>query len=431
MKLFEWPNEREKVEAFFRRAAAPSKDVSESVDKIIKTVRQNGDSALLKLTEKFDGVDLSKVGLEVGRDELEAAWKATDPKLQSALRLAVKRIEAFHKRQRLSGWVMDDPQMGRMELRVRAMERVGVYAPGGRAAYPSTVLMNVIPAKVAGVEEIILVTPPGKDGSLNPVILAAAFLSKADRVFQVGGAQAIAALAYGTETIPRVDKIVGPGNIFVATAKQRLFGQVDIDSIAGPTEVLILADKTARLDWIAADMLAQAEHDPDASSGAVLIGGSTELAKELESEILKQAKNLVRRKIAEDSIKGNGYIICAENENQAAEIANLKAPEHIEIITKNARTLSAKIRHAGAIFIGGHTPEPVGDYIAGPNHTLPTSGTARFFSPLSVWSFYKTCHTIEATEKGLARHSEAIQTLAYAEGLTGHAESVRIRGRRS
>ncbi len=427
MKIFDWPRQESAIEAFFKRSQSPPANVSHSVDRIIESVRREGDRAVSRFTRQFDGVALQPSQFEVSREELKKAWEKTPAFLRSALKLAAKRIEAFHKRQRLKGWSVNDPQLGRMEWRVAAVERAGVYAPGGRAAYPSTVLMDVIPAKVAGVREVILVTPAGRDGSLNPNVLAAAYLAGADRLFRIGGAQAIAALAYGTETIPRVDKIVGPGNIYVATAKQKLFGVVDIDGIAGPTEVLILADNSARLDWIAADMLAQAEHDPDASSGAILIGGTNERAQELSAEIQRQLQSLSRKAIALNSIRRNGYIILTPDADSAVEIADLKAPEHIEILASGARKLAAKIRHAGAIFIGAHTPEPVGDYIAGPNHTLPTGGTARFFSPLSVRSFYKSCQTIEATPSGLARHADAIRTLAQSEGLTGHAQSVAVR----
>lgn len=429
MKTFNWPANRDQVIGFFERPVEESRDVAGSVAKIIAEVRRKRDVAVAGFTQKFDGVSLKSSQFELGREVLRKAWDQTPRELQAALRVAARRIEAFHKRQRLKGWTMNDPALGRMELRVQAVERAGVYAPGGRAAYPSTVLMDIIPAKVAGVKEVILVTPPGKDGFPNRNVMAAAWLAGADRVFRIGGAQAIAALAYGTATIPRVDKIVGPGNIYVATAKQQVYGRVDIDSIAGPTEVLILADSTASLRYVAADMLAQCEHDPDASAGAVLIGGDAARAKALEGELAEQVKKLERREIASASLKHNGYIILAKSSDVAAEIANMRAPEHIEILTKNARALSKKIQHAGAIFIGPHTPEPVGDYIAGPNHTLPTGGTARFFSPLSVWTFYKTCHTIECTPKGLARHAKAIETLAHAEGLGAHAESVAVRFR--
>lgn len=427
MRIFEWPKRRDAVEKFFGRADAPAPEVERAVLDILHAVRRDGDKAVAEFTKKFDGVELRPNKFEVPREELKAAWEATPAKLRAALRLAARRIEAFHKRQRLKGWAVSDPAFGRMELRVEPLDRVAVYAPGGKAAYPSTALMNIIPAKVAGVREVILLTPPGPEGTPNPVILAAAWLAGADRVFRIGGAQGLAAAAYGTKTIPRVDKITGPGNAYVAAAKRMLFGHVDIDSIAGPTEVLILADNDASLEHIAADMLAQAEHGEDSSSGVVLIGGDEARAAALAAEVKRQLAGLSRRAIAEKSIADCGYIIRVASADDAVEIANLKAPEHLEILTADARALSRRVRHAGAIFIGPHSPEALGDYVAGPNHTLPTSGTARFFSPLSVWTFYKTLHTIEATRAGLARLAPAIQTLAEAENLPAHAASVMVR----
>lgn len=430
MKIFQWPRQRRSVEKFFERASEPRSGVERTVEGIIESVRADGDHALVELTEKFDGVKLRPRDFEIPASELEQAWDGLPGDLRAALRTAARRIEAFHKKQRLKGWVVNDPDFGRMEMHVAAVDRAGIYAPGGRAAYPSTVLMNAIPARVAGVGEIILMTPPGADGSPEPVVLAAAHLAGVDRVFRIGGAQAIAAMAHGTKTIPRVDKIVGPGNVYVATAKRMLFGLIDIESIAGPTEVLILADDTARMDFLAADLLAQAEHDPEASAGVVLIGGTADSARALVAEVRRQLKALPRNAIASASIRDNGYVILASSADEAVEIANLRAPEHLQIMARGARSLGRKVRHAGAIFIGPYTPEPVGDYIAGPNHTLPTGGTARFFSPLSVWTFYKTWHTVESTRAGLARYAEAIETLAESEGLSGHAESVRVRFRK-
>lgn len=429
MKIFDWPRDESRVRRFFARAEEDNPEVEKAVAAIIRTVRAEGDAALVQLTRRLDKARLKPSQFELSRADLEAAWRATPPRLQSALRLAARRIRAFHEHQRLKGWVMHDRNLGRMEMRVQPIERAGVYAPGGKAAYPSTVLMDVIPAKVAGVDEVILTTPPGRNGMPEPIVLAAAYISGVDRVFRIGGAQAIAAMAYGTKTVPRVDKIVGPGNIYVATAKRQLFGQIGIESVAGPTEVLILADDSVRLDWIAADLLAQAEHDEGAAAGAVLIGMPPETAKELYAEIRRQSARLPRRAIADEAIRRGAFIIRVKSEEEAAAIANLKAPEHVQVMTRNARRLARRIRHAGAIFIGPHTPEPVGDYIAGPNHTLPTGGTARFFSPLSVWTFLNTSHTIEATREGLARHASAIEALATAEGLTAHAESVRIRSK--
>lgn len=429
MKHFTWPRDRARIERFFRRGEEFPVGVLAAAEKIVSGVRRDGDAAVARFTREFDRVDLKPAQFEVKRSELRDAERALDPDLRRALKLAASRIEAFHRRQRLKGWAYTDPKLGRLEMRVQPLDRVGVYAPGGKAAYPSTVLMDVIPAKVAGVKEIIIVTPPQADGEADRRTLAAASLAGADRVFRVGGAQALAGLAYGTRTMPRVDKLVGPGNIFVAAAKKLLFGQVDIDMIAGPTEVLIVADESTPLDFIAADMLAQAEHDEGASSIAILIGCDQARAKQLEVEVSRRLRMLPRNKVAGASIRRHGAVIRVETAEAAIELANNKAPEHIEVICRNARRIASKIRHAGAIFIGPHTPEPVGDYIAGPNHTLPTGGTARFFSPLSVWSFYKTCHTIEATEIGLAGLRGAIETLAEAEGLRGHAESVRSRFR--
>jgi histidinol dehydrogenase len=430
MKQFVWPRDRTRVQRYFRRGEDIPARVIDRVDGIIQAVRRRGDAALSRLTLELDKVKLAPNQFEVPAAELRRAERALSPELRDALKLAAARIEAFHRRQRLKGWTWNDPKLGRMELRVQPLERVGVYAPGGKAAYPSTVLMDVIPARVAGVDEIILVTPPQADGQADRRTLAAAALAGVDRVFRLGGAQALAALACGTASVPRVDKIVGPGNIYVAAAKRQLFGRVDIDMIAGPTEVLIIADGKTRLDWIAADMLAQAEHDEEAASIAILIGAGPDRAKALETEVKRQLALLPRRAVAAASIRRRGAVICVKTEAQAVELSNMKAPEHIEVLCAGARRIAKQLRHAGAIFIGPHTPEPVGDYIAGPNHTLPTGGTARFFSPLSVWSFYKTSHTVEATRAGLARHRKAIETLAEAEGLEGHAESVRSRFRR-
>lgn len=427
MKIFQWPRQRAQVERFLIKRAGTPVDVLEAVDEIIADVTRRGDRAVARFTREFDGIRLKPAEFELSRKDLKHAWDSTSPSFRAVLSRAARRIQAFHRRQRLKGWVYRDPQLGRMEFRVEPLQRVGVYIPGGTAPLFSTVLMDVIPAKIAGVDEIVLATPPGPGGLPDPSILAAAHLAGADRVFRIGGAQAVAAMALGTRTIPRVDKIVGPGNVYVQCAKQRLFGQVGIDSVAGPTEVLILADGSARLDWIAADLIAQAEHDAAASAGAILIGASMDRARALAGEIRRQLKRLPRGATASESIRRNGYIIGVKSEAQAAEIANLKSPEHVQIMTRDPRRLAARIRHAGAIFLGAYTPEAVGDYIAGPNHTLPTGATARFFSPLSVWTFYKTCHTIEATQSGLERHAEDIALMAEAEGLAGHAESVRLR----
>ncbi|MEN6626483.1 MAG: histidinol dehydrogenase [Candidatus Sumerlaeia bacterium] len=427
MKIFEWPRQKSDVTEFFGQVAETPADIEKAVDAIIADVRKGGDKAVSRLMEKFDRVRIEPGRFDVPKEKLAEAWAAAPKGLKHALKTAKKRIEAFHKKQRLAGWVMNDPAFGRIEQRVLALSRVAVYVPAGKAPLVSTVLMNVIPAQVAGVEEIILVTPPGPDGWPNPGILAAAHLVGVDRVLRVGGSPAMPALAYGTETIPRVDKVVGPGNIFVTTAKKRLYGRFDIESTAGPSEVLILADETANLEYIAADMLAQAEHDGNNPAGAVLIGGGKRRAAALAKEIARQCALLSRSDLAASSLDRWGYIISARTAEQALELADMKAPEHLEIVTKTARQMAGKVRHAGAVFVGPWTPEPVGDYIAGPNHTLPTGGTARFFSPLSVWSFYRTSHTVEASRKGLMSLANDIVTLAESEQLTAHAQSVKVR----
>lgn len=427
MKIWNWPKEKDAIGEFFAQAGQAAPEVERAVGDILEAVRHRGDAAVAEFTRRFDGVELKPGEFDVPAARLKEAWDATPAPLKKALKTSKKRIEAFHKTQRLKGWTIREQGFGRIDQRVLPLRRVAVYAPGGKAAYPSTVLMDVIPARVAGVHEIIMITPPGKDGWPDPRTLAAAHLAGVDRVLRIGGAQAVAALAYGTQTLPRVDKVVGPGNIYVATAKQRLYGQIDIDAVAGPSEVLILADADANLEFVAADMLAQAEHDPDASAGAVLIGGGARRAQALANEVEAQMERLPRREIARKSIENNGYIIQVSKPEQAVEIANLRAPEHLEIQTANARALGEQVYNAGAIFLGPWTPEAVGDYAAGPNHTLPTAGTARFFSPLSVWAFYKTSHTIEASRAGLAALAADIVTLAEAEGLTAHAETVRKR----
>ena len=427
MKIWTWPEDQSAIERFFKKAERTPPGVERTVDEIVESVRRGGDRAVAKWTLQFDRAQIAPGDFDVPAERLKAAWDATPPRLRRALRTAKRRIEAFHRTQQLKGWTIREAGFGRIDQRVLPLERVAVYAPGFKAAYPSTVLMDVVPAKIAGVNEIILVTPPGADGWPDPRTLAAAHLAGIDRVLRIGGAQAIAALALGTKTIARVDKIVGPGNIYVATAKQRLYGRIDIDAVAGPSEVLVLADRQARLDWVAADLLAQAEHDEAASAGAVLIGGGRRRAQALAAEVERQLADLPHRAIASRSIKKNAYIIVARTTDQAVEIANLKAPEHLEIICEGARKMGDKVRNAGAIFLGPWTPEAVGDYVAGPNHTLPTGGTARFFSPLSVWSFYKTSHTIEASQKGLTSLADDITTLANAEGLTAHAATVRRR----
>ncbi len=427
MQIWCWPRDRKAIAAHFAAVDETPRAIEAAVEAIIEDVRRDGDAALARYGRKFDKVDLKPGQFEVPRAALAAAWAAAPARLRRTLQTAKRRIEQFHRRQRLAGWTVEEPGFGRIEQRVLPLERVGVYVPAGEAPLVSTVLMDVIPARVAGVDEICLFTPPRRDGQPDGGILAAAHLAGVDRVFRLGSAWAVAAAAFGTETVPRVDKVVGPGNAYVTTAKQRLFGRIDIESTAGVSEVLILADATARLEHIAADLLAQAEHSGDNPCGVILIGGDRKRAEALRRELARRLGRLERGEMAARSIARHGYIILVKTAEEAIELANRKAPEHLEIIARGARRMARQVRHAGAIFVGPWTPEPLGDYLAGPNHTLPTGGTARFFSPLSVWSFYRTSHTIEATREGLAKLADDIILLAEAEGLTAHAETIRAR----
>lgn len=398
-------------------------DVSGDVLAIIKDVCARGDAALLEYTEKFDGVSLEN--LNVTAAELDAAMTKVESSFVQVLRQAAENIRAFHQKQLRQGFVMADKPGILMGQKITPLQRVGVYVPGGTAAYPSTVLMDVIPAQVANVDEIIMVTPPGEDGNVDPAILAAANLLGIRRVFKVGGAQAVAALAYGTKSIPRVDKIVGPGNIYVATAKKLVYGQVDIDMIAGPSDILVVADHSASAKYVAADMLGQSEHDKNAA--AVLVTTSAELAGAVQKELEVQLKQLSRREIAEASLKKNGRILVADDLQQALETANAIAPEHLELCVEEPFSLLGMVRNAGSIFLGHHTPEALGDYLAGPNHTLPTAGTARFYSPLSVDDFIKKSSFLSYSRDELAKVSKSVQEFALHEGLDAHAKSVAIR----
>jgi histidinol dehydrogenase len=397
--------------------------VEAQVAEILAKVRRGGDAALLRYTRRFDGVELRARDIVVSDREIDRAAAAVEPGVRRALRRASARIARFHKNQIEKGFEIREPGL-RTGVRVSALERVGVYVPGGRAAYPSSVLMNVVPAKVAGVADVTVVTPPSADGIL-PEVLLAARLAGASRVLRVGGAQAIAALAFGTESIERVDKIVGPGNLYVATAKRQVFGRVDIDMIAGPTEVLIVADGSADAGFVAADMLAQAEHDPLAA--AVCITTSAALGRRVVAELEKQLGRLPRRAIAGRSLHNYGLVMSVSGLRRAVEIANEVAPEHLELFVKNPRRLLPAIRNAGAIFLGQYTTEPLGDYAAGPSHVLPTGGSARFASPLGVYDFVKRTSIIEATRAGLAGLATTIDRLAVSEGLEGHALAVRRR----
>ena len=406
-----------------KRNGETDKKISEVVAEIIEDVKENGDAAVNKYTEKFDGSlpEYYEVPLDVVHEALENA----DEDFVNALLDAMENIAAFHHRQKEQGFI--DPHNNGVILgqRVRGLERVGLYVPGGTAAYPSSVLMNAIPAKIAGVKEIIMVTPPMKNGKPNPDILVAASICGVDKVFLTGGAQAIAALAYGTELIPKVDKIVGPGNIYVATAKKLLYGQVDIDMIAGPSEILVLADETADPKFVAADLMSQAEHDRIAS--AILVTTSEKLADDTIKELELQVESLSRKDIIKESLSGYGAAIICDCVDCAVEMANELAPEHLEVLLKNPLEYVGKLDNAGSIFLGNYSPEPLGDYFAGPNHVLPTSGTARFFSPLSVNSFTKRTSFIYYTEQALLDARDDIVTIAEKEGLTAHANAVKVR----
>ena len=396
--------------------------VEETVAQILSQVKSRGDQALYDYCEKFDQATLSC--LEVSKEEFDQAFAAVDPRLPGVLERAAANIRAFHEKQRRNSFIVNEQPGVLMGQKIVPLDRVGLYVPGGTASYPSSVLMNAIPAKIAGVKEIVMVTPSRK-GIINPAILAAAKIAGIDRIFKVGGAQAIAALAYGTESIPAVDKIVGPGNAYVAEAKKQVFGKVAIDMIAGPSEILVVADNTCRPELVAADMLSQAEHDKMAS--AVLVTDSMELAEQVQKQIEIQLQSLPREEIARASIEKNGKIIVADTLHAAVEIANEIAPEHLEICVDNPFDYLAEIRHAGSVFLGKNCPEALGDYFAGPNHTLPTSGTARFSSPLSVDDFVKKYQYTYFTEEALSRVAEDVAAFAEAEGLSGHARSVTFR----
>lgn len=414
-------NEVDKKDIFAR--TAPTVDVEDIVADIIYDVRKNGDKALFKYCEKFDKAKLSD--LAVSSQEIGEAVNATDPEFLRILKRAAKNITKFHEKQKRNSFIINDENGIVMGQKIIPVDRAGLYVPGGTAAYPSTVLMDSIPAKLAGCREVIMVTPPDKDGKVSPVILAAAYVAGVDRIFKVGGAQAIAALAYGTESIPAVDKIVGPGNAFVAEAKKQVFGKVSIDMIAGPSEILVVADSTCRPDFVAADLLSQAEHDKMAS--AVLVCDCAELAEKVSEEIERQLPFLERAEIARASIDNNGKIIVADNLFAAIEIANEIAPEHLELCVDNPFDYLDSIRHAGSVFMGKNCPEALGDYMAGPNHTLPTGGTAKFSSPLSVDDFVKKTQYTYFTKEALRNMARDVEYFAKQEGLTAHAKSAVIR----
>lgn len=396
-----------------------------AVADILANVKEKGDEALFSYTKEFDKVEITAENIRVTEEEIKEAYEAVDASLLEVIKKALVNIRSYHEKQRQNSWFTSTENGTMLGQKVTPLNRVGVYVPGGKAVYPSSVLMNIVPAKVAGVPHIVMTTPPGKDGKVNPSTLVAAKEAGADEIYKVGGAQAIGALAYGTASIPKVDKIVGPGNIFVALAKKAVYGHVSIDSIAGPSEILVLADETANPHYVAADLLSQAEHDEMAS--AILITTSADLAQNVEKEIEGYLKVLSRKEIIEKSLENFGYILIAEDMDEAIEAANEIASEHIEIVTKNAFEVMMKVRNAGAIFIGEYSSEPLGDYFAGPNHVLPTNGTAKFFSPLSVDDFLKKSSIISYSKEALETVHQDIEQFAKAEQLTAHANSIHVR----
>ncbi len=414
----------QELHRFRRRGSEIPPQVLEDVHKIIDRVSEEGDDALFALTRQFDGFPLDRTNLEISREEMEQSAKGADPRAVEWLEHAAERIRIFHEKQQESTWSYTDDDGVELGQIVRPLKRVGIYVPGGKASYPSSVLMNAVTAKVAGVPEIVMTTPTPK-GEINPYVLAAARIAGVDRVFRVGGAQAVAALAYGTESIPQVDKIVGPGNIYVALAKKLVFGMVDIDMIAGPSEILVLADETANPDFIAADLLSQAEHDELA--WPILVSTSRSLIDTVEQAIERQLAKLPRREIARKSLDRFGSLIYVADLEEGARVANAIGPEHLEVMTAAPKEILGRLENAGAIFCGPFTPEPVGDYMAGPNHVLPTGGTSRFFSPLHVGDFYKRSSLLSFTEAGFRKIADDTIGLAELEGLPGHARAVRIR----
>ncbi len=419
------PEIKADIQGLIKRSQDDYGPYEATVKDIVEAVHNGGDRALLGYTEKFDKAVLTSDTMRVTKEEIDAAYKAVDPELLSVIRKAIKNIEAYHELQKRNSWITTRPDGSILGQQFTPVEYVGVYVPGGKAAYPSTVLMNVVPARVAGVPNIIMTTPCNAEGVVYPNTLVAANEAGVNEIYKCGGAQAIAALAYGTETIPKVDKIVGPGNIFVAIAKRVVFGHVSIDSIAGPSEILVLADETATAKYVAADLLSQAEHDELAS--AVLVTTSEDLAREVSDWTDRFTAGLERKAIIEKSLDNFGYIFVADSLDEAIDIANLIAPEHIEILTKDPFQTMTRIKNAGAMFLGEYSSEPLGDYYAGPNHVLPTNGTARFFSPLGVDDFIKKSSIISYSREALEPVYKDIMKFAESEGLTAHANSVKVR----
>ena len=413
------------LEDLLKRSPNNYGQYEQGVQEILAHVKEEKDQAVFAYTKKFDQADITADNIKVTEEEIEEAYKEVDPKLVEIIRKALLNIRTYHEKQRQYSWFDSKPDGTILGQKVTPLHRVGVYVPGGKAVYPSSVLMNIVPAKVAGVDEIVMVTPPGKDGKVTPNTLVAAHEAGADVIYKVGGAQAIAALAYGTESIPKVDKIVGPGNIYVALAKKAVYGYVSIDAIAGPSEILVIADETANPRFVAADILSQAEHDELAS--AILVTTSEELARKVSDEVDGFLKELSRSEIIRKSLDNYGYILVADTMDDVIDIANEIASEHLEIQTKNPYDVMTKVRNAGAIFIGEYASEPLGDYFAGPNHVLPTNGTAKFFSPLSVDDFIKKSSIIGYSEEALRDIHKDIEAFAEAEQLTAHANSIKVR----
>ena len=427
MKIVSLTEETRKdiLEKLLKRSPNQYGSYEAAVREITDRVKEQGDAALFAYTEKFDGVKLTPETIQVTEAEIEEAYREVDPKLLDVIRRALVNIRDYHEKQRQNSWFHSTEKGTLLGQKVTPMARAGVYVPGGKAVYPSSVLMNVVPAKVAGVDEIIMCTPCNREGKVNPAVLVSAREAGADRIYKAGGAQAIAAMAFGTESIPKVDKIVGPGNIYVALAKKAVYGNVSIDSIAGPSEILVLADDTANPRYVAADLLSQAEHDELAS--AILITTSRKLAEAVDEEITGFLKVLSRREIIEKSLENFGHILIADSREDAIAAANSIASEHLEIVMENPFEVMTKIRNAGAIFIGEHSCEPLGDYFAGPNHILPTNGTAKFFSPLSVDDFVKKSSIIYYSREALEEIHKDIEQFAACEQLTAHANSIAVR----
>ena len=413
------------LEDLLRRSPNQYTEYEERVAVILNAVKKQKNQALFYYTKKFDGVEIDETTIRVTEEEIQEAYEKTDASLIEIIRKAKKNIREYHEKQKQYSWFDSKPNGTMLGQKVTPLQRVGVYVPGGKAVYPSSVLMNILPAKVAGVDEIVMVTPPGKDGKVNPNTLVAAKEAGADVIYKIGGAQAIGALAYGTESIPKVDKIVGPGNIYVAFAKKAVYGHVNIDAIAGPSEILVIADETANPRYVAADLLSQAEHDELAS--AILVTTSEQLAKEVSEQVDIFVEELSRTEIMKKSLDNYGYILVADTMRDAIDIANEIASEHLEIMTRNPYDVMMKVRNAGAIFIGEYSSEPLGDYFAGPNHVLPTNGTAKFFSPLSVDDFIKKSSIIAYSKEALEEVHKDIESFANAEQLTAHANSIKVR----